>query len=489
MRTNRFRVIAVLLAVALSAAACGGGGGGEDEATEPPSTADTVGGGQMDPEAPEIEEPIEPMVRISEAEEAEETTADADDVMVAAALDVEAFWQDTYEDVYGEPYQDLEGGLWSYNPDTDPSDLPPCSGVTSYDDIAVNAFYCSGVDLIAWDRTELVEPFIDEFGAFTAAVVMAHEFGHAIQARTGDFETLTSVISELQADCFAGAWVAHVVEGGSESFEADVDELDLAIAGLIEIRDAPGSSPDDPQAHGSGFDRVSAFSNGLEEGAGRCAEFREPEGEPVVVQQVFSAEEESSMGDLSAADLLDLLVGDLEDFYAATFADHLGTTWSEVDDVQIVEPGDEVECGGGPLSEDDLAFASYYCADENTIVIDGGSLVPALEEIGDFALGAELARNWAFAAQVQQGIEDDSKETFLNADCLTGLYAGDVFFQLREGSDVELSAGDLDEAIISFLAFGGDEESDASIGSPFERAEAFRIGFLGGFSDCEDYLG
>ncbi len=482
-------MVALLVAVALGAAACGGGGdGGDAGAQKAPETTATPEG-QMDPTAPEIEEPIEPMARISEAEEEEAPTTDADEVMVAAALDVEAFWQATYPDVYGEDYQDLEGGLWSYNPDIDPADLPPCPGVTSYDDIAVNAFYCSDVDLIAWDRTELVEPFIEEFGAFTAAVVMAHEFGHAIQARTGDFDTLTSVISELQADCFAGAWVAYVAEGNSETFEADLDELDVAIAGLIEIRDAPGSSPDDPQAHGSGFDRVSAFSDGIEQGAARCAEYREPEGEPVVVQQVFQADEESSMGDVTADELLELIVGDMEAYYAALFASELNTTWTEIGDVVIADPAtDEVECGGGPLSAEDLDYGSYYCVEENTVVLDGGNLVPALVEIGDFALGAELARNWAFAAQVQQGIEDDTKETFLNADCLTGLYAGDVFFQLRDDSDVRLSAGDLDEAIISFLAFGGDEEADAAIGSPFERADAFRTGFLGSFTDCEGYL-
>ncbi|HYI61081.1 MAG TPA: neutral zinc metallopeptidase [Acidimicrobiales bacterium] len=484
MRTNRFRVAAVAVALAVAVAACGGGdddGGAAGVAQESTTTStEPPQDGQMETSVPEIEEPIEPMGDPSQVDT--DTTESADQVMIAAALDVEEFWRSTYPEVYEEDYEEIAGGFWTYGPDTEGADLPPCPGVTAYEDIAVNAFYCSDGDLIAWDREGLVEPFIEEFGAFTAAVVMAHEFGHAIQARTGDFDTLRSVISELQADCFAGAWVAHVIDGESEAFQADLDDLDVAIAGLIEIRDAPGSSPDDPQAHGSGFDRVSAFSDGIDEGAARCAGYGTEE--PVVVQQVFDTQEESSMGDLPAEELLPLLVGDLEDYYAGLF-EQLGSPWEEISDVQIVDPArDEVECGGDVLAPEDIEFGVYYCVDENTVVLDGVELVPALEEIGDFALGAELARQWSFAAQVQQGNTDNSKESLLNADCLTGLYAGDVFFKLRPDSELSLSAGDLDEAIISFLAFGGDAES----GSPFERTEAFRTGFLGGFDDCEALL-
>ena len=84
---------------------------------------------------------------------------------------------------------------------------------------------------------------------------------------------LPQVYLELQADCFAGAWVGFVVDGGSDVFEATVAEIDIAVAGLIEIRDVPGSSANDPSAHGSGFDRVSAFSDGLFDGVSRCADY------------------------------------------------------------------------------------------------------------------------------------------------------------------------------------------------------------------------
>ena len=48
-----------------------------------------------------------------------------------------------------------------------------------------------------------------EFGASILGVVFAHEYGHVIQARAGVLgRELPTIVSEQQADCFAGAWVA-----------------------------------------------------------------------------------------------------------------------------------------------------------------------------------------------------------------------------------------------------------------------------------------
>ena len=51
----------------------------------------------------------------------------------------------------------------------------------------------------------------EEFGPSILGVVLAHEFGHAIQARSRRCSTegLPTITTEQQADCFAGAWVAR----------------------------------------------------------------------------------------------------------------------------------------------------------------------------------------------------------------------------------------------------------------------------------------
>lgn len=485
---GKMRVLVVACGLVVLAACGVGGGDGSDavvkSATPGSATPGGAGdGGEMRTEDPGIDEPIEPMDDGAAAQE-EPAAESADAVMTAAANDVQQFWTETYPEVYGEPFVSLEGGLWSYGPDTPPGDLPPCGDIRSYDEIAGNAFYCPSADLVAWDREALVAPFIDEFGAFTAAIIMAHEVGHAVQARSGVYGTFSGVLSETQADCFAGAWVAHVVDGGSQTFRADADELDVAVAGLIEIRDAPGSDADDPAAHGAGFDRVSAFSDGFSEGAARCRDYEDDP--PVITEATFEPEEASSGGDATPDELVSLLVPDLEAYYADLFA-AVGEEWQPLEEPVFFDPAtDEVSCGDDELSPEEGRYANFYCEADNTVYIDDVSLVPALAEIGDFALGADLARQWAFAAQAQLGTAVDDERGFLHADCLTGLYAGDLYFGVRDDSELSLSPGDLDEAIISFLAFS---DADSEGGSPFERSDAFRTGFLGELADCDSLTG
>jgi predicted metalloprotease len=491
----KIKLLAALVALTLAAGACGGGDGdvfdGASGTTTTTPSGDGTGTGDGDGNGDgnvdldvEVDEPIRPLRPAAQEEPVAES---ADTVMIAAAIDVGAFWEESFPALYGEPLPVLEGGYWSYGPETPEDELPPCGGdIITYGDIAVNAFYCPSDDLIAWDREGLIEPFIDSFGAFTAALIMAHEYGHAIQARSGDAELLPQVYLELQADCFAGAWVGNVLDGNSDVFQATIAELDIAVAGLIEIRDAPGSSPDDPSAHGSGFDRVSAFSDGVFEGVGRCAEYGD--FPPFVTEQVFSVDEVDSGGNLPPDELLPLLYADLEDFYSLLFANN-GLTWTPVTDIIFFDPDvDEVSCGGEVYAPDEVVFSVFYCIPDNVAMIDVAYLLPELNDIGDFALAVQIARQWAFAAQVQLGNLDDNIGTSLHADCLTGLYAGSVYFQERpDTAQLLLSAGDLDEAIISFIEFGTPGD-DSLTGTPFQRSDAFRTGFVGFVEDCDAYL-
>ena len=121
-------------------------------------------------------------------------------------------------------------------------------------------------------RTDTQTAFDDERynqtleGIVAAAHVLAHEFGHAIQARSPQQERLT-VLSELQADCFAGAWAAHVEEQG----QLEAGDLDEATFAVLGARDVPGTPFTDPRAHGTGFERTRAFSSGYGDGPQACA--------------------------------------------------------------------------------------------------------------------------------------------------------------------------------------------------------------------------
>ena len=71
-------------------------------------------------------------------------------------------------------------------------------------------------------------------------------------------------------------------------------------------------------------------------------------------------------------------------------------------------------------------------------------------------MASELGQLWATAAQAQLGVADND-EANLQADCMTGFWAASTFPGVEDvtpGTDLEISAGDLDEGIMGFLAYG-----------------------------------
>lgn len=417
---------------------------------------------------------------------------DSDTVVEAALVDVEAFWARSFSDVYGGEYEPISGGFWAYGPD---SEQPPCGNPPpDYADIAQNAFYCPPSDLIAWDNVALVPQLYDEFGGFTVGIVFAHEFGHAIQERAS--VRGATIMTELQADCFAGAWTADVEAGRSDYFALRLDDLDKAVSGFLTLRDGVGTSAQDPAAHGTGFDRIGAFSEGFEQGLARCASYPDlfESGELVVVEVPFTDQEDFDRGgNLPLGDAVELAITDLEDFWSVLFAE-MGATepWDPIDAVTPLDPAtDSVTCGE-TYEGDILVGASFYCAEDDTIYIDAVNLVPALYEIGDYAVATELARQYAYAAQVRLGNIANDLASNLQADCLAGVYASSGFLVNRENQSLVLSPGDLDEAVIAFLLNSDsseDPESDqVSVGSAFERFDAYRSGFMEGTAACDALL-
>lgn len=419
-------------------------------------------------------------------------------VVEAALSDVESFWERTYEAVYGAPYEPISGGFFPYGPRTE---LPPCGRERlTYEDIAANAFYCPPDDLLAWDAVNLVPQLYEEFGGFTLGIVFAHELGHAVQARAGFLGSVDTILTELQADCFAGAWTADVAAGNSEFFEVTAASLDKAIAGFLSLRDGVGTSAQDPRAHGTGFDRIGAFTEGYEDGATFCADYpaRYAAGELVIVEVPFTDIDDFERGgNLPLDELVPALLTDLDDFWTHVFEELGEAPWRPVGDVVPVDPrADEVDCGDATYSGDELVNAAFFCVPDNRVYIDGVNLVPALNEIGDYAVATEIARQYAYAAQAQRGDLDNTLASDLQADCYAGLYAASGFAGDREDQSLFLSPGDLDEAVIAFLARNQvddiDDEPASStdeevvVRTAFAEFDAYRTGFMQGLGACED---
>jgi predicted metalloprotease len=257
---------------------------------------------------------------------------------VEAIADLQKYWGEEYPKTYEGDYQPVKGGFFAVLPSS--GDLPPCAAAAS--DISGNAFYCTDRDVVAWDAEQLLPELRDKFGDFVIPVVLAHEWGHAIQARSNF--TARTVTKELQADCFAGAWAKHAQD--DKVFDVSSADLDLALAGILELRDTPGTSNIDPNAHGSGFDRVGAFQDAYDNGLSRCKDYRDDE--PMVLELPFNdAEDEARGGDAPYDSIVNGVPYDLEDYWTHVYPELTdGQQWTPVHGIEPYSPDNPPTCGG-----------------------------------------------------------------------------------------------------------------------------------------------
>jgi predicted metalloprotease len=432
-------------------------------------------------------------VRSRRSKRADRTVTQRSDheVALAALQEVETYWKAAYPAVTsGAPYQPISGGFHVYGPRTE---LPPCPGIGSYDEIAENAFYCPEADLVAWDETALIGPLRQQFGELTVGIVFAHELGHAVQTRLGITGQAT-VTLEQQADCFAGGWVKSVADGSMPtSFKAGPGELDAALAGMLLLRDQPGTIRNDPSAHGSAFDRIGAFKDGFDNGAGACMPYNdELVSKRLVVLPWTDRGDFARGGNLPYADVVRASIKDLEDYWATVFA-KTRKSWDAIDDVIPYDPDDDVPaCGGRTGDIDSYVGAAFYCVEDDFVAWDDVNLMrPLYEQAGDFAVATIISNQYSTAVQHRLGETGQPVGLSLQADCLTGTWAASTFLQDRQNSELTLSPGDLDESVLALLNLGAPpkevERSRTERGSAFERVSAFRDGFLQGIQACTKF--
>jgi predicted metalloprotease len=129
-----------------------------------------------------------------------------------------------------------------------------------------NAAYCVAEDVIAYDVNWARRAFTQLGDAFVY-YLLGHEYAHGIQVRLG-IEHELSIQQELQADCFAGAYIGDSVRAGRLQLEdGDLDELR---AGLVAVADDPGQPWFAEGAHGTAEQRTGAFFGGYERSLAAC---------------------------------------------------------------------------------------------------------------------------------------------------------------------------------------------------------------------------
>jgi predicted metalloprotease len=408
-----------------------------------------------------------------------------------AVDDVQAFWAEEFPKAFGKKYRPVES-LISY--DSGGPGTQVCGAESAG---LVNAFYCGGDDSIAWDRGQLLPSLAADFGEISVVTVLAHELGHAVQSRLGAGGA-SSIVKEQQADCYTGSYLRQVAEGDSPRFQVSTGAgLNQVLSTMFFIRDGSGITVDDPSAHGNAFDRVSAFQLGFGDGAGRCARIDDAEVRRRVTQ-------ESRASRLNRAGQEDQAGRRSQTGQGSRFAQQRAP--DDADNLDIGDPGalaaleatlratfnparpeltGRSGCGDGP---------AVYCPRRGTVELD----LPSLRLIGapprpggggglgDFAAFAEVASRYSLAYQHGAGLPLEGLGTAQRTACLTGVWAAAIV--AGRGRELQLSPGDLDEAVAELLAADSRIAADVRgtvVPSGFARISAFRDGFSGDAKDSD----
>jgi predicted metalloprotease len=195
---------------------------------------------------------------------------------------IQNYWQKALPEGFGKAYQKVDTVFFAQAVNTG------CGPADS----GVGPFYCPEDNLVYIDLTFYTE-LANRFGAkgeFAQPYVLAHEYGHHVQTLLGTESQVRrqqqrdpgnanklSVMMELQADCFAGAWAKHATEttdaGGQPIFksitQADIDQaLDAAAAiGDDTIQKKAGGRVDESKfTHGTSEQRKNSFGKGYATG-------------------------------------------------------------------------------------------------------------------------------------------------------------------------------------------------------------------------------
>ena len=392
------------------------------------------------------------------------------------------YWPETYPESTASAFEPL-AGFYPYGPDTAP---PPCGSPRPSTSDRRQRLLLPGRRHHRLGRVLADAPLNQEFGAFTVAIVIAHEFGHAVQDRFVTFDRTVDL--ELQADCFAGAWT-----GGSPTAR-------------------PRASPPGhrPRQDGGGHDRhprrarhparrplrarqrlrpLTAFQDGYENGAVKCEEYADEN-------------EDRSTAEIEALDFD--TGGDLPvEAWDVRATRHLRTgrarperllrlavrragrpSWTPVDDLVVADPSsDEVTCGGDTLEGDELEYAAVYCEDENIAVIDGTDLADDLYSTATSPWPASWPRSGPWRPRPSWGA--DSDEADLQADCLT------AFGRRRPSPASRTSPPERPEDLRRRPRRGHPGlprlRHAARTRTVFERTSALRTGVFEGIAGCEEY--
>lgn len=209
----------------------------------------------------------------------EDANENVDCRMAGAQVALDAFWE-----------EEVEGYVPPQMIVVDVQTSTQCGTASN----AVGPFYCPPEQAVYVDPT-FFELMRQQFGASAGELaqlyIVGHEWGHHIQYITGTMEKYPNngtgpgsngVRMELQADCYAGAWIGRI----TEETDADGDPYLLtpteqqirdalnaaSTVGDDHIQEQSGAVNPETWTHGSSDQRARWFADGYQNGVGVCAE-------------------------------------------------------------------------------------------------------------------------------------------------------------------------------------------------------------------------
>lgn len=419
------------------------------------------------------------------------TSTDEDKLAIATIADLTDYWSDTMAEYFDQKFRPLQN-LLSYDPRTDTESH--CGRPLS--EAAMNAFFCSPEDLVAWDRALLLPTLKQKYGPISIVTVLAHEYGHAVQFRLGPkagvSEATKTIVTELQADCFTGAYLRYVADDKSPYFKVSTSEgLGQALSTLYHVRDAAGRLQSHRGAHGTSFDRTYAFQIGFERDPKACASFNDETLKARTTQQKFSETDiQTGKGDTT-----------IDEQNLALVKESLDSAFGQAGGKPI-----EIGTGGGACPSGPNTPPASYCPESDSVTVDLAGLqqigVPIDREAefagkeaggkGDFAAFASVASRYALGFQKAKGQALDDDTAGLRTSCLVGSWAGAANQPRQVGKIIRLSPGDVDEGILELLQPKSLIASDVNgvpVPNIFARVEAFRSGYIEGPDTCSKNFG
>jgi predicted metalloprotease len=214
---------------------------------------------------------------LDQCQTGQDANDDLDCRMKGAAASLEAFWAET-----------LDGAT--------PTQINLFSGATTTGcgtaSSAVGPFYCPPDQQIYVDTAffdQLRSQFGSTAGPLAQLYVVGHEWGHHIQNIGGlmdglDLQTTgpasDGVRLELQADCFAGAWIKGASTGSDAFLKPPTDaEMRDALSAASAVGDdniqetTQGQVQPETWTHGSSESRQKWFTTGYTSGVQACDTF------------------------------------------------------------------------------------------------------------------------------------------------------------------------------------------------------------------------